>query len=467
MQTALQTRAAEALELRKRRTRAAPSSTVQLEEATAAGFRRIRLYPKQAAIVDDPARFTLCEATTKAGKTASHLEWLLEDAIKAGAGNWWWVATVYDTADIAFRRARDRLQGYLESKGARVKVSDAYPFKANLSRMYLTVNGATIWFKSADKPDSLYGEDVRGAVGDEVTRWKPEAWTALYSTLTATRGRAKLIGNVKGRRNWAYLLARKAEAGELDWGYHKLTAWDAVSGGVLEQDTIEQAQRDLPENVFRELYLAEAGDDGGNPFGIGAIHACRIPARSSGPVVAYGVDLAKSNDWCWLIGLDAQGHEVVSERWQGDWGSTKKRIVARVGTVPTLVDSTGVGDPIVEDMQLMVSVAHNTTNIEGFKFSSTSKQQLMEGLASSIQDGKVRFHDPTLIAELEAFEYEYTRTGARYSAPVGIHDDGVCALALAERMRQTLPPPPPPPRPRPNFILPDLEDATRTNPFRP
>ena len=28
-------------------------------------------------------------------------------------------------------------------------------------------------------------------------------------------------------------------------------------------------------------------------------------------------------------------------------------------------------------------------------------------------------------------EYEYTRTGVKYSAPPGLHDDCVCALALA------------------------------------
>jgi hypothetical protein len=37
--------------------------------------------------------------------------------------------------------------------------------------------------------------------------------------------------------------------------------------------------------------------------------------------------------------------------------------------------------------------------------------------------------------ELETFEYEYTRTGVRYSAPEGLHDDCVCALALAVHKR--------------------------------
>ena len=37
--------------------------------------------------------------------------------------------------------------------------------------------------------------------------------------------------------------------------------------------------------------------------------------------------------------------------------------------------------------------------------------------------------------ELETFEYVYTRTGVRYSAPDGLHDDCVCALALAVHAR--------------------------------
>ena len=37
-------------------------------------------------------------------------------------------------------------------------------------------------------PDSLYGEDVYGAVIDEASRMKEDAWVAIQSTLTATRG---------------------------------------------------------------------------------------------------------------------------------------------------------------------------------------------------------------------------------------------------------------------------------------
>jgi hypothetical protein len=39
-----------------------------------------------------------------------------------------------------------------------------------------------------------------------------------------------------------------------------------------------------------------------------------------------------------------------------------------------------------------------------------------------------------IVHELEAFQYEYTAAGVRYAAPAGMHDDCVCALALAVRL---------------------------------
>lgn len=97
-----------------------------------------------------------------------------------------------------------------------------------------------------------------------------------------------------------------------------------------------------------------------------------------------------------------------------------------------LVDSTGVGDPIVEQLQDVFDFA------EGYHFSSRSKQQLMEGLAVGIQQQLLGFPDGILRYELDSFQYEHTRTSTRYSAPAGKHDDTVCALALAYRKFEEL-----------------------------
>ena len=112
-------------------------------------------------------------------------------------------------------------------------------------------------------------------------------------------------------------------------------------------------------------------------------------------------------------------------RFQKPWTQTINDITSLVGDTPALADATGVGDAVVEDLQ------RNLPRMEGFKFSAQSKQNLMERLAIAIAGKEIQFPDGMLVSELEAFEYEYTRTGVRYSAPAGIHDDGVIALALA------------------------------------
>jgi hypothetical protein len=58
----------------------------------------------------------------------------------------------------------------------------------------------------------------------------------------------------------------------------------------------------------------------------------------------------------------------------------------------------------------------------------------MEGLASSLQKGEVCVTEE-MVDELESFEFVFSRGGVKYSAPEGMHDDIVCALALANAMR--------------------------------
>lgn len=386
-------------------------------------YARPWLYEKQERAIFCPERYSIIEATTKAGKTVGCIAWAIEQAIGLKPGQAvWWVAPVYPQAEIAFRRTARAVREGLPK--------DYY----NVNRSHLTiefVGAGTIWFKSGEVPDNLFGEDTFAAIVDEASRVREEAWHALRSTLTATRGPVRIIGNVKGRKNWFYRLARKAEAGEPGMKYAKIIAADAVAAGVLNAEEIEDARRQLPDSVFRELYLAEPSDDEGNPFGLSAIRACVVepwkPAKPDDkpPVpVAYGWDLAKSVDWTWGIGLDVNGYVAYSERWQSPWNDTIQRIKATTGNVPALVDSTGVGDPVLEQLQ-------KGGNFEGYKFTGPSKQQLMEGLAVAIQQRQISFSDDRLVGELESFEYVYSRTGCHYSAPDGSNDDGVCALALA------------------------------------
>ena len=379
-------------------------------------YERPSLYAAQLNAIFADCRYSVIEASTKAGKTWGCVVWLFEQALLKGkqGRHFWWVAPTYAQAKIAFRRMMLAISGNVAV--------------ANESEMSITLlNGARIWFKTGEKPNALYGEDVFACVIDEASRCREEAWHAIRSTLTATKGPVRIIGNVKGRKNWAYVMARRAQAGAPDMQYHKLTWRDAVAAGIMDLAEVEDARRQLPENVFRELFETEPSDDGGNPFGLDAIRACVVDALSENAVAVWGWDLGKHQDWTVGIGLDAKGTMARLVRFQKPWRETKRLIVEHTKGRPALVDSTGVGDPIVEDLQSSGGA------FEGFNFNQRSKQQLMEGLAVAIQSREIGLTEGPVLNELETFEYEFTRTGIRYSAPFGLHDDCVCSLALAKK----------------------------------
>lgn len=382
-------------------------------------YTRPFLYPYQKEILNAKARFTVTVAATKVGKTASHIVWLFEKALECKNNqSVWWVAPTIGQAKIAFDRMK-------------VQIANRDLFKANETNRTITlVTGAIIWFKTAEKPDNLYGDDVYACVFDEFTRAREQAWHALRSTLTSTGGACKFIGNAKGKKNWGYKLAMKAKQGlDPNYQYFKITAYDAANAGMMTKDgrpfleEIEDAKKDLPESVFNELYLAEASEDGSNPFGLDYISRCTYP-MSTLPSVCFGADLAKKQDFTSLIGLDKFGATSHYDSFQKDWKQTKETILG-LPSGPIAIDSTGVGDPIAED------IATKRDGVQMVVFTQRTKQQLMEGLAYAIQNRSISFPEGQIKEQLEAFEFEYTRLGVRYSAPEGMHDDDVCALALA------------------------------------
>lgn len=382
-------------------------------------YTRPYLYPKQERAIFSGKRWSLSEASTKSGKTVGAIARIIEAGLGGKPGqNFWWVAPVSDQARIAFARVKQNL-----TPG----VFRAYEHPT--VRIEL-ITGATIGFRSADNPDSLFGEDVFGAVVDEASRQKAEAWHAVRSTLTATRGWGVLIGNVKGRQNWFYEWCRRVEAGKDPNAHYERISWkDAVEAGVLDLEEIEDAKRNLPEQVFRELYEAEASDDGANPFGLQHIAVCIVEQMPSTKPVAFGIDLAKTQDYFVVIGLDEGGNVCVFDRWQGiAWDESIRRVHRLIGEdCSALVDSTGLGDPVLAQLQ----VEHG--NVQGFNFSNASKQRLMEGLSVSIQSHEITFPQGPISRELQSFEYETKGGRTFYSAPQGYHDDCVCALALARQ----------------------------------
>lgn len=373
-----------------------------------------RMHAGQQTVIDECKRMNVASMGRRFGKSTLGMH-LLIDAMLHGKRVGWFAPTYKYLAEV-WRE----IVALLAPLSPTINIQE--------KRIQLLTGGVSE-FWSLEDPDAGRSRKYHRVIIDEagMVRNLEQSWqAAIRPTLTDFKGDGWLLGTPKGSSGYFQKLYAKGQAGDPEWKSWRLPT---ISNPAIDPSEIEAARRDMPEAAFAQEYLGIPADDGGNPFGLAAIAGCLGPL-STDPPTCFGVDLAKSIDWSVICGLDDSGRVCHLERWQSDWGQTRRRVLDTIGYVPTLVDSTGVGDPIVEDLQRAGAA------VESFKFSSSSKQQLMEGLAASIQRREIEFPDGWLRNELDMFEFEYRAGTVRYSSPSGMHDDGVCALALAERKRR-------------------------------
>ncbi len=372
------------------------------------------LHPSQLTVYRNLARFNVLEIGRRWGKTTFGIQIGIETAIIARKCGWFAPSYKYLADPV---RDFERALAPLISRHDRVE-----------KRLELATGGS-IDFWTLEDPDAgrsrFYDQiivDEAGFVPGLLDWWN----NAARATLADRKGHALFLGTPKGTGDFhrLYLQAEGDTSGQ--WKAFRI---GSISNPHMDPDEIEAARRSMPTEVFRQEFEGVPAEDGGNPFGLDAIRQCVAPISTAQPEV-WGVDLAKSSDYTVAVGLDKAGAVCRLERWQAPWTVTREKLARMIGNVPAQIDSTGVGDPIVEDL------ARVCRHVEGFKFTSQTKQQLMEGLQIAIQTGEIRFPDGWLRSELEAFGFRYSGRTVRYEATVG-HDDGVCALALAVLARRS------------------------------
>jgi hypothetical protein len=356
----------------------------------------------QKKILDAEKRFIVIMCGRRFGKSELSQILIIKEALKGGQVAY--ITPTYGLAQVFFER-----------------LTKVLPFKSNISKLKIYCpNEGSIEFFTGERLDNLRGRKFHLVIVDEAA-FIPDledGWNnSIRPTLTDYEGKAVFLSTPRGK-NFFYSLFMKQ--GENDWQSFKFSTYDNPHINPRE---IDEARIQLPEVVFEQEYMANPSENSANPFGNAFIKRCVKPI-SAQPIVCYGIDLAKSVDYTVIIGLDKDGNVAYFDRFQMDWHNTKETI-KRLPPAPIVVDSTGVGDPILEDL------LREGVNIEGLKFTSQSKQQLMEGLASAIQQGRIGFPEGVIVDELDVFEYQFTSHGVRYSAPSGFHDDTVMALALA------------------------------------
>jgi hypothetical protein len=320
-------------------------------------------------------------------------------------------------------------------------------YKAALKLVLLEPNGAersTIEFKSGENPDSLRGFGVNYFILDEAARVPEESWVSVYTTISQTFGRGIIISTPKGR-GWFYDVYQKGQKffddgtpkydnpeddPDPEWYSIRMPTW---ANPTVKPEAIKQFKKNMPADVFRQEIAAEFIKDSAGVFnGVANIIRGSFQDPIPGHRYVMGVDLGRKRDFTVINVIDTSNrHVVYFDRFNKiRWTEQYPRIidVARRYRAIVSIDSTGLGDPVVEAIE-SAGVRVEPYTIGGSK----AKQQLIDKLRIAVERGEVSM-PPIAVQrkEMEDYEYEVTDSGVvKYSAPPGKYDDTVVSFALA------------------------------------
>ena len=391
-------------------------------------------HPAQQLVHNSDARFRIVVAGRRFGKSLLASRECMAKMVTPNQ-KVWIVAPTYDLTKKVFREvfwSFHRCLPYWIKKSSEIDL------------MIELVNGSILQCKSADNPVSLIGEGINFLIIDECARVPEKVWTeALRPTLTDTEGEVLLISTPQGMNWFQQMFIRGQDTSETNY---KSWQFPSATNPILTKSEIEEARRTIPEVIFRQEYLAEFISDSGSVFR--KIDNCiKGYLEEPNPNARYimAADLGKYQDFTVLVVLkqeDKHFQLVYFDRFnQIDWGLQKTKIQnvsKRYNNCTCIVDSTGVGDCVFEDLSKM------RVNVRGFRIKSNEiKCQLIETLIIALENEEISFPNiPELVNELKIFGREYSEVSGKthYNAPSGFHDDCVIALALAvtERNRPAM-----------------------------
>jgi len=250
------------------------------------------LLPWQQEVFKDTTRFKVVAAGRRCGKSRMAAVTLLIEGLKCPQGS----AVLYVSPTMG--QSRQIIWDLLLDLGRDIITN------SHVNNLDITlINGARIYVRGADRPDTLRGVSLTYAVLDEVADIKPEAWEqVIRASLSDKKGRALFIGTPKGR-NWFYDTFKLGESGDdTDWKSWHFTTQD---NPLIDPTEIESAKKTLSTFAFKQEYMASFSNAGSDIF--------------KEDWIKYGVEPEHGS---YFISIDLAGFEEVAKQ----AGNAKKRL---------------------------------------------------------------------------------------------------------------------------------------------
>jgi len=404
------------------------------------------VHDKQRAVLESDARYIIQEWGRRAGKNITSVIGRIEHARQPWLSPWgtddpengktWWVGPSYDQADkYGYQKVKNAVPDHWIADKSRTP-----PYELEFT------NGWSFEFRTFDKPETLQGAGVDDLLIDEADYMPDNLWyDDLEPMLMDTGGRLTAISKPVRHNSWFQLLKERGKSStHPDHFYSHATS---AENPFIEDDPMEK-KGTMPDHKFRQQYLAELPDDGGQVFSdITGIFDSDAPL--TGEIVngvgevfvpmdhvdadrfAVGADFAQNRDYRVTIAATAAGEVVYFKRSQNEsWTDIQTHLEAAHERYPgVLVPDATRDNKIIEDLW------RAGVNLKPTKFSPQNKVTLIENLITAVETGELSVPDDPrmdqLRTELRIFEKEVTGSGyTKYHAPDSEHDDCVDALAL-------------------------------------
>jgi len=382
-------------------------------------------HDKQAEIIASPATRKVIVAGRQVGKT-------MLGSMSALGGKRYGGRGLFDGAKVHISStSADQADEFWNYITAWLEpLFDSSDFYKNESKRLIKYQGGQIRLKTGRHVDALRGGNVDKLILDECAYLDPDAWKKVGAPMLAVRlGVAEFYSTPK-RKNWFFQEYLKS----IDPVNVRWQGWNFSShhNPYMTPEALAALTEDMTEEDYEQEILAQFLEGDGAVFRY-VLERTTLPMRKPYPGdFVFGVDWAQKRDFTVICIIDAQSREVVYyDRFKGvDWNLQRGRLrvlydLWKPETI--LAEENSIGGPNIEELQ------REGLPVEPFTTTAKSKPELIESLVLAFDRAEIKaLDDDTMRGELEAYERNVTPTGrSQYSAPAGLHDDIVIAMALA------------------------------------
>jgi hypothetical protein len=211
-------------------------------------WTQLRPHPIQIALIKSKARFKICPAARRSGKTERAKRNLIIQALEESSQGRW-----LDYRYFAAAPTRDQARQIFWKDLKAMVPHRLLGGRISESELIIPlVTGAEICVVGLDRAERIEGRSWNGGVIDEIANTKPGIWEANIRPALADRnGWCWLIGTPEGRGEYYNMYQRAISGEDPEWeGF----TW--ISADILPAKEIESARRSMSEELFQQEYEA-------------------------------------------------------------------------------------------------------------------------------------------------------------------------------------------------------------------